>query len=115
MKVRQIPEERRSLEDLHGHKGYDPIEAATRESSTFNFAWFKNGESLDLIQRAGFTILSLLFLAGGVFIAGDFMESWREIDFGSFALAGAGIFCFTAGVLGLRNVLRFKRADQTDR
>ena len=108
MKIEKIAEEPGTLEDLHGRKGYDPLEAALRESSTLNFAWFKNG-ALNLIQRAGFTILSLLFLAGGVLIAGDFIESWREIDFGSLAFAGAGIFCFAVGVLGIRNVLRFEK------
>jgi|SRR5271156_4144676 hypothetical protein len=122
MKVENIAEERRTLESLHGHKGNDPLEAQRRESKSLNTAWFKNGESLNLIQRPGFTRLSLFFFASGLYIAVDCIQIWREgistptAETLFFLTIGtiASLFFLAFGVLGLRNVLRFKKENGGD-
>jgi hypothetical protein len=96
-------------EELHHHAGYDPIRAAEREAPTLNTLWLKNGDSQTLLQKVGFAIFSLLFVACGLYLLGPCGLFWRDGDyFEVFLFAAPCAFFFLFGVLGLRNVLHFK-------
>ena len=59
MKTKHITEDRHVREELlHDDQGYDPLQTAHSQSGTFNQSWLKNGESLTLLQRIGYTVLS---------------------------------------------------------
>lgn len=109
MKTKHISEERRVRENLHGRRGHDPLQAVWKESRAFNRAWFRSGESLSLVQRAGYTVLSLAFLGAALYLFADATEGFREGDFTFWLSAIGSVFSLLVGVLGLRNVLRFRR------
>lgn len=100
-------------EDLQGRPGHDPLQAAAGQTDLFNRSWMKNGESMTLLQRVGYTIFSLLFFDIGLSLCQPTMIDLRGGDAMSlcFALmfALASLFFLVFGVLGLRNVLRFRR------
>jgi hypothetical protein len=79
----------------------------------FNRSWLKNGESMSLIQRIGYTIFSLLFFGAGLFLCQSAMIELRSGDENSQVFAAlfalASLFFLVFGILGLRNVLRFKQ------
>ena len=95
-------------------KSYDPLQRAEIESPSFNAAWLKNGESLTLFQRAGFTFFSLVFLGIGLGLTKFSLLEFRESDLTFTLIFGAGsLFFILFGVLGLRNVLRFGNGENT--
>jgi hypothetical protein len=79
----------------------------------FNRSWLKNGESMSLIQRIGYTIFSLLFFGAGLFLCQSAMIELRSGDENSQVFAAlfalASLFFLVFGILRLRNVLRFKQ------
>ena len=86
---------------------HDPLQSIQEQAPTLTRSWLLSGESMSLIQRIGFTIISLNLLLGGFFLL-----SWAI----QFLKAGKGTFIFLAlpsvalllfGTIGLRNVLRF--------
>jgi len=89
--------------------GHDPIHTAWTQSSIFNTAWLKNGESLNVLQRAGYTLFSLLFVAFGLYASRFAVMFAREGDFMVVIFGPVSIGFLVFGALGLRNVLRFKR------
>ena len=74
--------------------GHDPIQASWSQTRRFNLAWFRNGESLTLVQRAGFALRSLLFFAFGLYLLSAFAG---ELSAGNwifvFIFGGATILC----------------------
>jgi len=93
--------------------GHDPLQAAKSQSNSVNTLWLKNGEAMTLTQRIGCLILSLVFFACGLFLGQISVIELRGGDgtswfFGAF-FALASPFFLVFGVLGLRNVLRFKQ------
>jgi hypothetical protein len=93
--------------------GHDPLQAAESQSNSFNTLWLKNGEAMTLTQRIGCLMFSLLFFACGLFAGQSSVIEIRGADgtswfFGVF-FALVSLFFLVFGVLGLRNVLRFKR------
>jgi hypothetical protein len=102
-------------EDSQPNTVYDPLQKAHRESTNFNRAWLKNGESLRPIQRAGFVIFSICFLFTGFFFADVCWAILREAtaaDGGLFegyfsGLAALGFLYL--GYTGLKNALKRKR------
>jgi hypothetical protein len=115
MKANHNTEERHVREDLlHGDQRYDPLQTAHSQSGTFNQSWLKNGESLTLLQRTGYTLLSLLFFGFGLFGLEACVDSFREGAWVFVLIFGlAALFCMVLGAGGLRNVLRFE-ANQDD-
>jgi hypothetical protein len=109
MKTGSVVGDNRAIDEQHEHPTYDPIVSATRESPKVDFLWLKNGESQTLLQKVGFTILSLFWFAGGLFTATWCVAEWRDGDLFWCLFSGciAGFFLMF-GALGLRNVLRFK-------
>jgi hypothetical protein len=98
------------------YRGYDPLQASVRQAQTVNFAWLKNGESLSLLQRTGFTILSLLFVAFGLFGLKICADCYRDGDWIFFLIfLLATLFCMLVGFGGLRNVLRFRKGESAPR
>ena len=98
------------------YRGYDPLQASVRQAQTVNFAWLKNGESLSLLQRIGFTILSLLFVAFGLFGLKICADCYRDGDWIFFLIfLLATLFCMLVGLGGLKNVLRFPKGESTPR
>jgi hypothetical protein len=95
----------------HGYQGYDPLQAVRTQSSAFNVAWLKNGESLSVFQRTGVTIFSLLFVGIGLYLSGFALMFLREGNFMLLLFGVASLFFLSFGVLGLRNALRFKRNE----
>jgi hypothetical protein len=90
------------------HRGHDPLEYTRRESLSFNRMWLKNGERLTPVQRTGFAIFSLMFCAGGVFLAdGSLMSIDDGANFFAFFMGIGSIFFLVFGLLRLRNILRF--------
>jgi hypothetical protein len=101
-------EERRILEDLRGHEGYEPLQTA-RKSPRFEILWFMHGEAQSPLQRCGFALLSLLFAGAGLMLARDFIGGLLAADH-RFWIPGMGaVICLIVGMHGLRNVLRFRR------
>jgi hypothetical protein len=98
-------------------KSYDPLQTARSQARGFNTAWLKNGESLTMAQRIGFTVVSLANIAGGLFVAREvIISSASASSLGLpdlfFLVCGAvvSLFFLFVGFLGVRNVLRFKPA-----
>src|ERR1700758_354176 len=91
---------------------YDPLQRAKAETHSFNTAWLKNGESLTLFQRIGFTIFSLAFFGIGLGLAKFSQLQFRDSDLTFTLIFGAsGLFFLLFGGLGLRNVLRFENTN----
>jgi hypothetical protein len=99
-------------ESSQENRGYDPIRASWRESSDFNKAWLKNGDSLHPVQRVGFGFISILFLGFGLFLAN---ACWLNIVEGTAADGGlfwsyffglAALVFSYLGYAGLRNALK---------
>jgi hypothetical protein len=109
VKTKALAEQRQTQQQLHGHKGYDPLLAVWRESKSFNASWLKNGESLSLLQRTGFTIFSLFFVAAGLYMLNVFWMFLKDLDFMSIIFGPASLFFLCGGIFGLRNVLRFEQ------
>ena len=92
---------------------HDPLEKAKREAPSFNRAWLKDGEKLTTLQRAGFTIFSLLWLAFGLYLARPAVILARNHDFMTVILVPVCLGFLTFGIPGLRNVLRFPKDPQS--
>jgi len=95
-------------------RSHDPLEAVRKEAPVFNKAWMKNGESMPLIQRIGFTVFSLLSCLCGAWMTSGAIQSFREDDPYGLFFAAASVVFVVPGALGLRNVLRFKRTESDD-
>lgn len=91
----------------------DPIRNLWSQSGSFHTTWLKNGESLNILQRTGFMIFSLLFIALGLYFSRLIITLARERDFMVVIVGAVGLGFLVFGVLGLRNVLRFKRDELT--
>jgi hypothetical protein len=97
------------------YRGLDPLESIRREAPSFNQMWLKDGESLLMIQRVGFTIFSLAFFACGIFLVNGAILSFREGSAVCIFMAVPSPFLLIFGLLGLRNILRFKPRDESTR
>ena len=87
---------------------YDPIARSRREAPTFTYAWMKHGEAMTLTQRIGFTIFSLVFVAGGLTFLSLAILAVKNSEFvGAVGWSLPTLFFLVPGILGLRNVLRF--------
>jgi hypothetical protein len=95
----------------HDHQRHDPLQAVWKQSRVFNTAWFRGGASLSLVQRTGYTVLTLSFLGAGLYLLVDATEGFREGDITFWLSAVGAVFFLLVGVLGLRNVLRFTRSS----
>jgi hypothetical protein len=105
-KIRQQPKE----ELFPASKGYDPLRAARVDSGSFNRSWLKNGESMPPVQRIGYAVVSLAFIGAGLFLLNAGREVMRSGE-ATYLLWFLGSLSFLSlGVLGLRNVLRFKKS-----
>jgi hypothetical protein len=97
-----------------GH-GEDPTQALWIQSGVFHTAWFKNGESLSTLQRAGYTVLSLLFFGIALYLSRDAVMFAREGDFMgvifTLIFGGSSLGFLVPSLLGLKNVLRFRRGE----
>jgi hypothetical protein len=92
---------------------YNPLNSAHKETPNFNRLWLRNGENLKPIQRIGFMVFSLAFLAAGFCF---WQASWEFFTdhssgwlFWALGFGFASAFFFCVGVAGLRNSLRFKK------
>ena len=74
-------------------------------------AWFRNGESLNSLQRAGYTVFSLLFVGIGLYLSRFALIFAREGDFMTLIFGACSLGFLVFGGLGLRNVLRFRRDE----
>lgn len=106
--VSNHPRERQQIDT---NRGNDPIQASRTQSGSFNAAWLRNGESLSILQRAGFTIFSLLFTGTGLYLVRFAVMFARQRDFMTLIFGGCSVGFLTFGMLGLKNVLRFKRTN----
>lgn len=87
---------------------YDPIQAGWSQAGKFNLAWLKGGERLTLLQRSGYTVMSLLFGAFGLYLLRFLVLMVRSGDFVfTLIFGGATLLFLTVSIMGLRNVLRF--------
>ncbi len=86
---------------------YDPIQALWSQSRTFHTAWLRNGESLNTLQRTGYTVFSLLFVAMGLYLSRFAVMFLRQGDFMIVIFGPVSLGFLVFGVLGLRNILRF--------
>ena len=108
-----VSERRNERKQPDRYHGKDPIHALWTETGVFHTAWFKNGESLSTLQRVGYTVLSLLFLVIALYLSRDAVMFAREGDFMgvifTVIFGGSSLGFLVASLLGLRNVLRFRR------
>jgi hypothetical protein len=91
------------------HPGYDPLRSARNDAPGFNRSWLKNGGSMTLVQRIGFTIFSVMFCLAGFYMCVDAVKTFRADDAGFIFSALVGVPFLILGALGLRNVVRFRR------
>jgi hypothetical protein len=76
----------------------------------------KNGESLNLVQRSGYTLLSLLCVGFGLYGLVACADSLRDGAWAFVLIFGVStLFCLVVGIGGLRNVLRFSPDRQKPR
>ena len=107
-----MSERRREESHPDKYRGSDPVQTAWTQSKVFNTAWLKNGESLSPLQRLGFAIISLFFVASGLYLARFAVMFAREWDFMVVIFGPVCLGFLFFGVLGLRNVLRFDRRER---
>jgi hypothetical protein len=92
-------------------RGYDPLRTARVDSGGFNRSWLKNGESMPPVQRIGYAIVSLAFIGAGLFLLNAGREVMRSGDAMYFLWFLGSLSFLSLGVLGLRNVLRFRKSS----
>jgi len=90
---------------------YDHLQAARTQATAFNAGWLRNGESLSVFRRIGFTIFSVLFVGLGLYLGHFALQSVRDGDFMIVIFGPASLGFLIIGLLGLRNVLRFRRNE----
>lgn len=96
--------------EIDAYRGYDPVQAGWSQSGKFNRACLMDGERLTSLQRSGYTVLSLLFVAFGLYLYRDFVLLFRSGDWIFVLIFGGATFFFLfVGTRGLRNVVRFPR------
>lgn len=102
------PEHGENRRSADASRTYDPLQAAWSQTGKFNAAWLKDGEHLTVLQRSGYTVMSLLFVAFGIYLLRTFVLMFRSGDWAfTLIFGGATFFFMRVGVMGLRNVLRF--------
>jgi hypothetical protein len=106
-----VSHHQREGRQIETNRGNDPIQSVRTQSNSFNAAWLRNGESLSILQRTGFAIISLLFTAVGLYLVRFAVMFARQRDFMTLIFGGCSVGFLVFGVLGLKNVLRFKRTD----
>jgi hypothetical protein len=111
VRVDVVSESQKERKQADKYRGYDPIRTFWTQSGSFHTAWFKNGESLSILQRAGYTVFSLLFISIGLYLSRFAVMFAREGDFMTLIFGGCSVGFLVFGVLGLRNVLRFRRHE----
>ena len=90
------------------YRGYDPVQASWSQSGIFNRAWLKNGERLTPLQRSGYAVLSLLFVAFGLYFLRFCVNCLEDGDWIFMLIFGGITLLFLLpGIKGLQNVLRF--------
>lgn len=94
--------------------GRNSLRTARNQAPKFDQLWFASGASLRPVQRVGFTILSLIFCLLGLSLARAFLDFLRDGDPMGVFFALASGFSLWVGILGLRNVLRFKAKSSTE-
>jgi hypothetical protein len=109
MSPNDINKQQEAGRETEPNRGYDPIEAAWSNKSAISASWLKNGASLSLIQRVGYALMSLMYLGAGIYLCVDSFESFQVRGAGFVFAAPGSLFFLGVGLLGLRNVLRFKR------
>jgi hypothetical protein len=109
MRPDDINNQQEAQREPQSRPGYDPIEAAWSNMSAISASWLKNGASLSLIQRVGYALMSLMFVGAGVYLFVDSFESFQVRGAGFVFSAPGSLFFLGVGLMGLRNVLRFKR------
>ena len=87
---------------------HDPLELVKRDAPAFNRAWLKQGESMPLVQRIGFTAISLFSCLVGLYMLRDSVLRFLSEDASFIFSALFSAACLFFGWLGLANVLRFK-------
>ena len=91
----------------HG-SDHHPITKSRYEPDRFNVAWLRNGERLTLLERIGFTVLSLFILCPGVEFGASALNAIREGHvLGACGWGIATLIFVVPSTLGLRSVLRF--------
>ena|SRR5277367_3254581 len=106
--------------EIESKSSYDPLLNARAGSKLFNHYQLKDGASLTLIQRVGYSVLGLVFFgAGFLFLTleiGSIREHLLENGFEiSIDLLGSTLFAivaacvFVLGCLVLKNVLTFSK------
>jgi hypothetical protein len=101
------------MHDFHhpnsGKDSYDPIARGNAQGLTFTKFWLKNGEKLTRIQRIGYGLLSILYLAIGILFAQLYWDVLHEHNLFWSLVRGSLSLCFSVlGGLGMRNVLKFR-------
>jgi len=91
---------------------YDSVRGRWTRQPGFTEAWLKHGESLSILQRSGFTILSLLFTMFGLFLLWACVIQFRDGSWIFVLIFGGATALFLSwGLSGLRNVLKFPPSE----
>jgi hypothetical protein len=108
MGKRHQSEDNETRRSADASRTYDPLQPAWSQTGKFNAAWLKNGEHLTVLERSGYTVMSLLFVAFGLYFLRFFVLMFRGGDWVFTSIFGGATFFFMMiGIMGLRNVLRF--------
>ena len=96
------------------HKRYDPVTSARANSPWLTRAFFKDGETLKPIQRAGNIVISLMNIAWGVYFAADSLDAFHNGSPRYLLFGTPSFFLLAIGLTGLANALRFRRRKSDD-
>jgi hypothetical protein len=80
------------------------------QAGTFNRYWLKDGQSLNGVQRVGYGLFSLMFIAFGTLCGTGLWLSWQDGDVVWCLLWAIGtVPLLFFGGLGLINIFRFRK------
>ena len=99
---------------MPNNSNYDHLQAVRDQAPRFNSSWLKHAESMPMIQRIGFTIISLVSCLVGFGVLNAFIQGLRESDIKSIFFAPPSALFLYFGFLGLRNVLRFPKNEASE-
>jgi len=102
MSTRHHVERDENADPTDASRTYDPIQASWSQAGNFNLAWLRGGERLTLLQRSGYTLMSLLFVAFGLYLLRFFVLMFRSGDFiFTLIFGGAALLFLMVGILDI--------------
>ena len=91
---------------------YEPTKTDLRGPRKTNDLFLNNGEYLTIFQRIGFLFFWLPSIGIGLYFLREAIKCLRELDLTMLVFGPLAAGFLYVGILGIRNVLRFKSPDE---